>query len=169
MPRYWHYKLRLISEEGHGPTNYYFETRYHVTVSPYETIKLNQNHPSQIQSHVYHPLVTVQISECTKNIFSILLFVANSGVKNSPTTSTTNTTDMVSHIFLLLTCNLILFHTVLHYCCEHRHWTSVISYCRCECWCGRCFCATGSSECAGSGSVLCVEKAPFQNGAALPQ
>ena len=63
LPQQWKRKLEPGSEDGHGPINYYFETDYDVTLSPYETIYLDQ----QIQSDVYHPLVTVEISECTKS------------------------------------------------------------------------------------------------------
>ena len=58
-PPYGLSKLRLQSEVGHGPTNYFIGH----DMSPYETIDL-QNTP-QISSDVYHPLVTVEIScEC---------------------------------------------------------------------------------------------------------
>ena len=67
IPQQWDRKLEPGSEDGHGPTNYYFETEYDVNVSPYETINLDQNIP-QIQSDVNHPLVTVEISECTKSL-----------------------------------------------------------------------------------------------------
>ena len=61
-------KFRLRSEGGRGPTNYFINTSHDVTISPYDTIYLKQEAP-QIQSEVYHPLITVEISECTKKFF----------------------------------------------------------------------------------------------------
>ena len=63
-PPYGWSKLRLRSEVGHGPINYFIGRGENV----YETIDF-QNTP-QISSDVYHPLVTVEIS-CEY----ILLFV----------------------------------------------------------------------------------------------
>ena len=53
-------KLRLRAEEGHGHTNYYIPTSGSDTVSPYDSIDLQQVTP-QVLSSVYHPLVTVEI------------------------------------------------------------------------------------------------------------
>ena len=53
-------KLRLRAESGYGPTNYYIPTTHSDTVSPYDSIDLQQDTP-QVSSSVYHPLVTVEI------------------------------------------------------------------------------------------------------------
>ena len=50
-------KLRLRAEEGHGHTNYYITTFNSDTVSPYDSIDLQQ----QVSSSVYYLLVTVEI------------------------------------------------------------------------------------------------------------
>ena len=55
-------KLRLSAESGHGHTNYYIPTADSDTVSPYDSIDLQQDTP-QVSSSVYHPLVTVEISK----------------------------------------------------------------------------------------------------------
>ena len=55
-------KLRLRAEEGHGHTNYYITTFNSDTVSPYDTIDLQQVTP-QVSSSLYYPLVTVEISK----------------------------------------------------------------------------------------------------------
>ena len=68
VPRKELSKFRLRSEGGHGPTNYFTETSHDVTISPFDTIYLKQEAP-QIQSEVYHPLITVEISECSKNFY----------------------------------------------------------------------------------------------------
>ena len=54
-------RLRLLSERDRGPTNYYIETRKNASESPYDTIDIDST-PS-LESQVYHPLVTVEISE----------------------------------------------------------------------------------------------------------
>ena len=66
VPRKEVSKFRLRSEGGRGPTNYFIETSHDITISPYDTIYLKQEAP-QIQSEVYHPLITVEISQFTKN------------------------------------------------------------------------------------------------------
>ena len=68
IPRDSRSKLRLISEGGHGPTNYYITTE---SVSPYENIDLQHNTP-QVLSAVYHALVTVEISENEIRIYIAL-------------------------------------------------------------------------------------------------
>ena len=55
-------KLRLRAESGYGPTNYYIPTADSDTVSPYDSIDLQQDTP-QVSSSVYHPLVTVEIGK----------------------------------------------------------------------------------------------------------
>ena len=68
IPRDSRSKLRLISEGGHGPTNYYITTE---SVSAYENIDLQHNTP-QVLSAVYHALVTVEISENEIRIYIAL-------------------------------------------------------------------------------------------------
>ena len=64
-------KLRLRHEWSRGLTNYYLNTdRAAVIMS---SIDLQQETPS-IRSGVYHPLVTVEISECTKIIIYIIFW-----------------------------------------------------------------------------------------------
>ena len=53
-------KLRLRAESGYGHTNHYIPTADSDTVSPYDSIDLQQDTP-QVSSSVYHPLVTVEI------------------------------------------------------------------------------------------------------------
>ena len=60
LPRNRDSKLRLSAEGGNGPTNYYIPTADSDTVSPYDSIDLQQDTP-QVSSSVYHPLVTVEI------------------------------------------------------------------------------------------------------------
>ena len=77
MPRSWDSKLRLRAEEGHGYTNYYIRTADSDTVSPYDSIDLQQDMP-QVSSSVYHPLVTVEISKyntpyLTNKVLTIIL------------------------------------------------------------------------------------------------
>ena len=67
LPRNPESKFRLSSEGGRGPTNYFIDIS-HVTISPYDTIYLKQEAP-QIQSEVYYPLISVEISECIPKIF----------------------------------------------------------------------------------------------------
>ena len=67
VPRKEGNKFTLKSEDGRGPTNYFINTGHDVTISPYDTIYLKQEAP-QIQSEVYYPLITVEISECSRNI-----------------------------------------------------------------------------------------------------
>ena len=55
-------QLRLRAEQGHGHTNYYISTFNSDTVSPYDSIDLQQDTP-QVLSSLYHPLVTVEISK----------------------------------------------------------------------------------------------------------
>ena len=69
VPRKVESKFKFNSEGGRGPTNYFIDTSDDVTISPYDTIYLKQETP-QIQSEVYHPLITVEISECTKNLLT---------------------------------------------------------------------------------------------------
>ena len=59
-------KMKLRSESRSDPTNYIISTGQR-DMSPYETINL-QNTTPQVDSSVYHPMVTVEISECTKNL-----------------------------------------------------------------------------------------------------
>ena len=68
VPRKEQSKFRLSSEGGHGPTNYFIDTSDDVTISTYDTIYLKQEAP-QIQSEVYYPLITIEISECTKDFY----------------------------------------------------------------------------------------------------
>ena len=58
IPPYWKSTFIPRSEGGHGLTNYIIDTGEH-GMSPYESVNL-QN----ISSDVFHPLVTVEISEC---------------------------------------------------------------------------------------------------------
>ena len=53
-------KLKLRADSGYGHTNYYIPTADSDTVSPYDSIDLQQDAP-QVSSSVYHPLVTVEI------------------------------------------------------------------------------------------------------------
>ena len=53
-------KLNPRREDGHGHTNYFIRTPDSATVSPYDSIDLQQDTP-QVLSFVYHPLVTVEI------------------------------------------------------------------------------------------------------------
>ena len=59
-------KLRLRAESEPGPTNYYIHTDNSDTVSPYDSIDLQQDTP-QVSSSVYHPLVTVEIGKHSSN------------------------------------------------------------------------------------------------------
>ena len=59
-PRNFLSKLLLRAEDGRGPTNYYIATSDSDTVSPYDSIDLQQGTP-QVSSSVYLPLVTVEI------------------------------------------------------------------------------------------------------------
>ena len=100
IPSIWESKIKLRSEDGHGPTNYYIETNNSVTMSPYDTFDLQQN-TMQIHSDVYHPLVTVEISECMYYVKWSILCVAtlqyiNSGVGSARPTHI-SPTNMVSH------------------------------------------------------------------------
>ena len=54
-------RLRLRSERGYGPTNYYIRTSENAAESPYDTIDID-NTPS-LRSLDYNILVTVKISE----------------------------------------------------------------------------------------------------------
>ena len=60
IPRDAGSKLRLRAESGYGHTNYYIPTADSDTVSPCDSIELQQDTP-QVSSSVYHPLVTVEI------------------------------------------------------------------------------------------------------------
>lgn len=62
IPSVWMSKTKLKFEDGHGPTNYFIDTNNSVSVSPYDTFDLHHN-TTQIPSDVYHPLITVEISE----------------------------------------------------------------------------------------------------------
>ena len=62
IPRNKDSKLRLRRESGSGPTNYYIRTADSDTVSPYDSIDLQQDTP-QVSSSEYHPLVTVEIGK----------------------------------------------------------------------------------------------------------
>ena len=73
IPRDKDSKLRLRAEERHGYTNYYIPTVNSDTVSPYDSIDLQQNTP-QVSSSVYHPLVTVEIG---KHSIVTLIFCCN--------------------------------------------------------------------------------------------
>ena len=55
-------KLRLRSEENHGHTNYYEMTNPDAEESPYDNTIDIDSLPS-LRTDVYHPLVTVEISE----------------------------------------------------------------------------------------------------------
>ena len=57
-------KLRLRYERRRGPTNYYLTTDH--TAATMSSIDLQQETPT-ISSAIYHPLITVEISEYTKN------------------------------------------------------------------------------------------------------
>ena len=59
-------KLRLRAESEPGPTNYYIRTADSDTVSPYDSIDLQQDTP-QVSSSVYLPLVTVEIGKHSSN------------------------------------------------------------------------------------------------------
>ena len=61
-------KLRLIAEHGHGRANHIIHTNESDTVSPYDSIDLQQVTP-QVSSSVYHPLVTVEIGIYTVGLF----------------------------------------------------------------------------------------------------
>ena len=63
-------------------------------MSPYETIDL-QNTP-QVNSVVYHPLVTVEISECTKNLLHQIFLVYNNSLSGVNSSSTADPTYIVS-------------------------------------------------------------------------
>ena len=92
-------KLNLKSEGGRGPTNYFINTSHNVTISPYDTIYLKEEAP-QIQSEVYHPLITVEISKCTNFLSTSYIFVTTSGVTTATEStykSVTNATYIVSH------------------------------------------------------------------------
>ena len=54
-------RLRFLSEENHGPTNYYIRTSENAAESPYDTIDIDST--PLLESAVYHRLVTVEISE----------------------------------------------------------------------------------------------------------
>ena len=58
-------KLRLRHERHRGPTNYYLPTDH--TAATMSSIDLRQETPT-ISSAIYHPLVTVEISECTEKL-----------------------------------------------------------------------------------------------------
>ena len=66
LPKNGDSKLRLRAEKGHGHTNYYIPTADSDTVSPYDSIDLQQDTP-QVLSSVYHPLVTVEIGKHSSN------------------------------------------------------------------------------------------------------
>ena len=78
VPRKEESKFRLRSEGGRGPTNYFINTSHDVTISPYDTIYLKQEAP-QIQSEVYHPLITVEISECIYQEFLLINIITQYG------------------------------------------------------------------------------------------
>ena len=65
VPRKELNKFRLRSEGG--LTNYFIDAHHDVTIPPYDTIYLKQE-TLQIQSEVYYPLITIEISVCTKNL-----------------------------------------------------------------------------------------------------
>ena len=67
IPPFGQSKLRVRSESRNDSTNYFISTGEY-DMSPYETIDL-QNTTPQVNSVVYHPLVTVEISECTTNLY----------------------------------------------------------------------------------------------------
>ena len=64
VPRDVNSKLRLRHEQHRGPTNYYLPTNH--TAATMSSIDLQQETPT-IHSATYHPLITVEISECTEN------------------------------------------------------------------------------------------------------
>ena len=107
VPRNEQSKFKLKSEGGRGPTNYFIETSDDVTLSPYDTIYLKQEAP-QIQSEVYYPLITVEISQFTKHFLSTDIFVTTSGV----------TDKVLYQVHLMILVDLHCHHisyTVLHY------------------------------------------------------
>ena len=117
VPRIFESKFKLRSEGGHGPTNYFIETSHDVTISPYDTIYLKQEAP-QIQSEVYHPLITVEISECSKNFFINILctdIVTYSGVIT--TMSATESTGIVPSV----TSSSTLPSSTLSYVVSHKY------------------------------------------------
>ena len=70
-------KLRLQAESEHGPTNYYIRTADSDTVSPYDSIDLQQDTP-QVSSSVYHLLVTVEIGKHSSTQSVIIIFFFSS-------------------------------------------------------------------------------------------
>ena len=68
VPRDGDSKLRLRHEHKSGPTNYYLTGDYAMSL-----IDLKQT--PTVPSATYHPLVTVEISECTKNLFYYTIFL----------------------------------------------------------------------------------------------
>ena len=62
IPRARYSKLRLRVELDRGPLNYYISTEDMASVSPYDTIDLQQITP-QVTTEIYHRLVTVEISK----------------------------------------------------------------------------------------------------------
>ena len=62
LPRNTISRLRITSEAKRGPLNYYIPTANMADMSPYDTMDLQQSDP-QLDSSVYHPLVTVEIGE----------------------------------------------------------------------------------------------------------
>ena len=64
IPPEWLSKLILRSENNRGPTNYFITTTDTDIMSTHQTIDFHSNN-NIINSAVYHPLVAVDISECT--------------------------------------------------------------------------------------------------------
>ena len=62
IPRAASSRLKLRAEDDHGPLNYYIPTTDMASISPYDTIDLQQSTP-QIATEIYHHLVTVEISK----------------------------------------------------------------------------------------------------------
>ena len=74
LPKDGESKLKLRAEMGHGHTNYYIPTANSDTVSPYDSIDLEQVTP-QVSSAKYHPLVTVEIGTVSAPVY--ILFCHN--------------------------------------------------------------------------------------------
>jgi ephrin-B len=85
MPQSRDSKLKLRAEEGHGHTNYYIPTADSDTVSPYDSIDLQQLQDTpQVSSSVYHPLVTVEIVVKTPQTSSVTHLQTTTAISQTP-------------------------------------------------------------------------------------
>ena len=107
LPRAAESSLRLRSEVGYGPLNYFITTEEDAHMSQYDELQL-----SDLSSDTYHPLVSLEICElksCTLSFLYFLLLTAqstaSSETKNSKqcTTATPTNKELISPTRIIAT------------------------------------------------------------------